>query len=145
MFQFAAPHSITALVFYALWAIALVLMVAADRTLIVLRGEARANSFTSGVPHGSESYWRINRAHLNTVENLPIFAVIVLSGWVVGMETLAFNRLALIVVVARIIQSAIHIASGSVAAVTSRFLAYAVQIACEIWMAALVLHQGGVY
>jgi uncharacterized MAPEG superfamily protein len=145
MSQFIAPYSIIALVFYALWALALVLMVAADRILLVIRGEARANSFSPGVPHGSESYWRINRAHLNTVENLPIFATIVLSGWVVGMETLTFNRLAVTVIVARIIQSAIHIASGSIPAVTLRFVAHAVQIACEIWMAALVLHQGGLF
>ncbi|HEX4160192.1 MAG TPA: MAPEG family protein [Rhizomicrobium sp.] len=145
MSQFIAPHSIIALIFYALWALVLVLMVAADRMLLVIRGDTRANSFTPGVPHGSESYWRINRAHLNTVENLPIFAATVLSGWVVGMETLTFNRLAVIVVVARIIQSVIHIASGSVPAVTLRFAAYAVQIVCEIWMAALVLHQGGLF
>jgi uncharacterized MAPEG superfamily protein len=145
MSQFAAPYSITALILYALWAVALVLMVAADRLLLVIRGEAPANSFSSGVPHGGESYWRINRAHLNTVENLPVFATIVLSGWVVGMETLTFNRLAVIVLVARIIQSVIHIASGSVAAVALRFTAYAAQIACEIWMAMLVLHQGGLF
>jgi uncharacterized MAPEG superfamily protein len=145
MSTFVAPHSITALVFYALWAIALVLMVAADRILLVIRGDARANSFTPGVPHGSDSYWRINRAHLNTIENLPIFATIVLSGWVVGMETLTFNRLAVIVLVARIVQSVIHIASGSVLAVSLRFAAYAVQIAGEIWMAMLVLHQGGLF
>jgi uncharacterized MAPEG superfamily protein len=145
MSQFVAPHSITALVLYALWAIALALMLAADRILLVVRGAARADSFTPGVPHGSDSYWRINRAQLNTVENLPIFAAIVLSGWVVGMETLTFNRLAVIIVVARIIQSAIHIASGSVLAVNLRFAAYAVQIAGEIWMATLVLHQGGFF
>ncbi len=145
MSQFIAPSSITSLIFYALWAMALVLMVAADRILLVIRGGARANSFTPGAPHGSESYWRINRAHLNTVENLPVFATIVLSGWVVGMETVTFNRLAVIVVVARVIQSAIHIASGSVPAVTLRFMVYAVQIACEIWMAVLVLHQGGLF
>jgi uncharacterized MAPEG superfamily protein len=145
MSQFVAPASVTALVFYALWAIALVLMVAGDRTLLVIRGQTRLNGFTSGVPHGSDSYWRINRAHLNTVENLPIFATIVLSGWVVGMESATFNRLATTVVVARIIQSIIHIASGSVPAVGLRFTAYAVQIACEIWMAALVLHEGGLY
>jgi uncharacterized MAPEG superfamily protein len=120
-------------------------MVAADRGLLVIRGEAKANSFTAGVPHGSESYWRINRAHLNTVENLPIFGAIVLAGWVVGMETLVFNRLAIAVLIARILQSAIHIASGSVPAVVFRFAAYAVQIVCEIWMAALVLQQGGLF
>src|SRR5579871_6886601 len=139
MSPFVAPHSITALIFYTLWAVVLVLMVAADRILLVLKGEARVNSFTSGVPHGNESYWRINRAHLNTVENLPMFAAIVLSGWVVGMETSTFNRLAVIVVGARILQSLIHLVSGSVAAVTSRFMAFAVQLVCEIWMAILVL------
>jgi uncharacterized MAPEG superfamily protein len=145
MSQFVAPQSIVALVLYALWAIALVLMVAADRVLMVIRGEAKANSFTPGVPHGSDSYWRINRAHLNTVENLPIFAAIVLSGWVVGMETASFNRLAIVVVVARIVQSAIHIASGSVVAITFRFTALAVQLICEIWMAILVLRAGGLF
>ncbi|HWY14054.1 MAG TPA: MAPEG family protein [Rhizomicrobium sp.] len=145
MSQFVAPQSIVALVLYALWAIALVLMVAADRVLMVIRGEAKANSFTPGVPHGSDSYWRINRAHLNTLENLPIFAAIVLCGWVVGMETATFNRLAMVVVVARIVQSAIHIASGSVAAITFRFTALAVQLICEIWMAILLLSAGGLF
>jgi uncharacterized MAPEG superfamily protein len=145
MSQFVAPQSIDALALYALWAIALVLMVAADRVLMVIRGQAKADSFTPGVPHGSDSYWRINRAHLNTVENLPIFAAIVLAGWVVGMETATFNRLAIVVVVARIVQSAIHIASGSVVAITFRFTALAVQLICEIWMAILVLRAGGLF
>ena len=145
MSPFVAPHSITALIFYALWAIALVLMVAADRSLLVLRGEAKLNSFASGVPHGGESYWRINRAQINTFENLPIFAAVVLSGWVVGMETATFNRLAVIVVVARVIQSVVHMASGASLAVGLRFTAYAVQLICLIWMSALVLHQGGLF
>jgi uncharacterized MAPEG superfamily protein len=112
---------------------------------MVIRGQAKADSFTPGVPHGSDSYWRINRAHLNTVENLPIFAAIVLAGWVVGMETATFNRLAIVVVVARIVQSAIHIASGSVVAITFRFTALAVQLICGIWMAILVLSAGGLF
>ncbi len=133
------PHSIIALIFYALWAIALVLMVAGDRVLQVMRGEARLTQFTPGVPHGSESYWRINRAHINTVENLPIFAAIVLSGWVAGMESHAFNLLAVIVVVARILQSVIHVLSGSALAIQARFAMLAVQIVCEVWMAVLIL------
>jgi uncharacterized MAPEG superfamily protein len=133
------PHSVIALIFYALWAIALVLMVAADRVLMVMRGEAKITSFTPGVPHGSDSYWRINRAHANACENLAIFAAIVLAGWVAGMETATFNLLAVIVVVARIVQSAIHIASGSAMAINLRFAALAVQFVCEVWMAVLIL------
>ena len=144
MSPFVAPHSVTALIAYALWALALVITLAIVRTTIVLRGRAKPNSFTAGIPHGGDAYWRLNRAHLNTLENLPIFAAIVLSGWVVGMETATFNRLAVIVILARIVQSFIHLASGSVAAVSFRFAAFAVQVVCEIWMALLVLQAGNV-
>jgi uncharacterized MAPEG superfamily protein len=137
----AIPHSIVALVFYALWAIALVLMVAGDRVLLVLKGDAKITSFSPGVPHGSDSYWRINRAHMNTIENLPIFAAVVLSGWAIGLETLMFNRLAVIVVCARVVQSVIHILSGSALAINLRFLAFGVQLACIVWMAVMILQQ----
>lgn len=144
MHAFVVP-SIAPLIFYCLWAIALVLMVGADRVLLVIRGEAKANSFTPGAPHGSDAYWRMNRAHVNTVENLPIFAAIVLSAYVVGQGSATFNLLANIVVCARIVQSLIHMVSGSVAAVALRFTAFGVQLVCEIWMAALILHSGGLF
>jgi uncharacterized MAPEG superfamily protein len=139
----AVPHSIVALVFYALWAVVLVLMVGGDRVLLVLKGDAKVTSFSPGVPHGSESYWRINRAHMNTVENLPIFAAVVLAGWAIGLETLMFNRLAVIVVCARVVQSVIHILSGSALAINLRFLAFGVQLVCIVWMAVMILQQAG--
>jgi hypothetical protein len=139
------PHSIIALIFYALWVYALVLMIAADRVLQVLKGEAKANSFTPGVPHGTDSYWRINRAHVNAAENLAIFAAIVLSGWAIGLENVMFNRLAVIVVCARVVQSLIHISSGSVLAVNLRFLAFGVQIVCQVGMAVMILRQAGLF
>jgi uncharacterized MAPEG superfamily protein len=139
MTEVTVPHSVIALVFYALWALALVLMIATDRVLLILKGQMKANAFASGIPHGTESYWRINRAHINTTENLAIFAAIVLAGWVAGMETATFNLLATIVVAARIVQSVIHILSGSVPATWVRTLAFAIQVICEIWMAVLIL------
>ena len=139
------PHSITALILYALWVLALVLMVAADRVLTVLKGEAQITSFTPGTPHGSDSYWRLNRAHMNAAENLAIFAVVVLSGWAIGLETVNFNRLGVIVVCARIVQSFIHIISGAAWAIYLRFAAYAVQIVCIVWMAVLILQQAGLF
>lgn len=138
------PESVIALVFYALWAIALVLMIAADRLLLVFRGQVKNNEFLAGVPHGNESYWRINRAHLNTVENLPIFAVLVLSAWVAGVEGHVFNLLATLVLVFRIIQSIIHIISGDQIATWFRTVSFAVQILCEIWMALMILQAAHV-
>ncbi|HEY2067979.1 MAG TPA: MAPEG family protein [Rhizomicrobium sp.] len=138
------PHSVIALVIYALWAIALALMVAADRTLMVMGGKAKLTDFTPGTQHGTESYWRINRAQANTAENLAIFAAIVLSGWVAGQESHLFNLLAVIVVIFRVIQSFIHMMSGSTFAIQMRFGAFAVQVVCEIWMAVLVLMTANV-
>ena len=138
------PESVIALVFYALWAIALVLMIAADRLLLIFRGQVKNNEFLSGVPHGNDSYWRINRAQMNTAENLPVFAVIVLAAWIAGTESHVFNLLAMVVLVFRIIQSIIHIVSGSQIATWFRTGAFAVQIVCEIWMALMILQSAQV-
>ena len=138
------PESVIALVFYALWAIALVLMIAIDRMLLIFRGQVKNNEFLSGVPHGNESYWRINRAQMNTVENLPIFAVIVLAAWIAGSESHLFNLLAMVVLVARIVQSIIHILSGDQIATWFRTGMFAMQIVCEIWMAVMILQAAGV-
>jgi uncharacterized MAPEG superfamily protein len=145
MTDIAVSNSIVALTFYALWAVVLVLMVAADRVLLVATGKAGIGDFTAGTKHGSDSYWRINRAHLNTLENLPIFGALVLAGWVAGLDTDTFNMLAVTVVVARVVQSLIHISSGSALAINFRFLALLVQIVCEIWMAVLIFHAAKVF
>jgi len=139
------PHSIIALTFYALWAIVLVVMIAADRALLVVTGKSAITEFTAGTKHGSDSYWRINRAHLNTLENLPIFAALVLAGWVAGLDTPTFNMLAVVIVAARVVQSLVHIASGSALAINFRFLALLVQIVCEVWMAVLIFHAAKVF
>jgi uncharacterized MAPEG superfamily protein len=139
------PESIVALVFYALWAIALVLTIAIDRLLLIFRGQVKNNEFLSGVPHGNEAYWRINRAHLNTVENLPVFAAIVLAAWVAGAESHLFNLLAMLVLAARIVQSIIHIMSGGQIATWFRTTMFAVQIVCEIWMAVMILQIAGIF
>jgi len=139
------PQSIIALVFYALWAIALVLMIAFDRLLLIVRGQVKNTEFLSGVPHGNDSYWRINRAQLNTVENLPIFAAIVLAAWVAGAESHLFNLLAMVVLVARIVQSIVHIISGGALATWLRTGMFAVQIICEIWMAVMILQAAEIF
>ena len=140
-----APTALIALILYALWAMLLVLSIAAVRVHQVLTGAAELNEFTAGVPHGQPGYWRLNRAHMNAMENLPIFATVVLTGWVADAVSPAFNALAVIVLVARASQSLIHIASESRAAVGLRFGAFAVQIVCEFWMAWLILASFGLF
>lgn len=139
-----APTALIALTLYAIWAMVLVLSVAAVRVHQVVVGGAKPDSFTAGIPHGPEPYWRLNRAHMNTIENLPIFATVVLAGWAAGAADSTFNVLAVIVVSARAIQSLIHISSGTVQAINLRFTAFAVQVVCQFWMAWLILEATGV-
>jgi uncharacterized MAPEG superfamily protein len=138
------PHSIIALVFYALWTIALVLMVGIERVVLIARGHIKTQDVTPGSPHGNAAYWRMNRAHMNATENLPVFAAIVLAGWIAGQESVLFNQLAMVVLVARIVQSLIHIASGSGLAIGFRFTAFGVQLVSLVWMAILILQTARV-
>ena len=52
--------------------IVLVTAIGAFRVLQVLTRKKAANEFPSGTPHGGDLYWRLNRAHMNTAENLPL-------------------------------------------------------------------------
>jgi uncharacterized MAPEG superfamily protein len=138
------PQSIIALVFFALWTIALVLMVGVERVVLIARGHIKTKDVTPGSPHGNAAYWRMNRAHMNAAENLAVFAAIVLAGWVAGQESHLFNQLAMVVLVARVVQSIIHIISGSGIAIGFRFTAFGVQLVSQIWMAILILQTARV-
>jgi uncharacterized MAPEG superfamily protein len=128
---------------FAAWAILLVLAIGTARTTQVLRGEKRSNEFPSGMQHGGELYWRLNRAHVNTVENLAVFATLVLVGTAVHVSTPAFERLPEVVLGARIVQSLVHISSGSPRAVNVRFTAFVVQLVCFGWMLLEILRTAG--
>jgi uncharacterized MAPEG superfamily protein len=113
---------------FAVWAIVLVLAVAVVRVARVLAGKQAANSFASGAPHGSDRYWRVNRAHMNCAENLPIFGAIVVTGHVAGLRAGAFATAAIVVIAARVVQSCVHIASNTSLAVNLRFSAFLTQL-----------------
>jgi uncharacterized MAPEG superfamily protein len=125
---------LVALLAFAAWALVLVLGILLMRGLMVLTRERRVNEFPSGQEHGGGFYWRLNRAHVNTLENLAVFAAIVLAGAGLGVSSPRLAQLAEIAVVARVLQSLFHVSSGSALAVSLRFSAFAVQLGCFAWM-----------
>lgn len=125
---------IVALLAYAAWAMLLVLGILSLRGLMILGKQRRINEFPSGQEHGGGFYWRLNRAHANTLENLPIFAAIVLGGAALGVSSPRLAQLAEIAVLARVLQSLFHVSSPSSLAVTLRFSAFGVQLGCFAWM-----------
>ena len=112
------------------WTLLLVLAIGAVRSAHVLRGEKQANEFPGGTQHGGDAYWRLNRAHLNATENLALFAAVVLTGTLAGVTTPLFSTLAQAYLAARVVQSIVHVSSGSARAVLLRFSAFAVQVCC---------------
>lgn len=130
---------LTALVIYALWAMALVVGIALWRIAMVAKEGADPTTFPAGQKHGPDQYWRLNRAHLNTLENLPIFAAIVLAGSLTGHVDGMFGTLAVVTLSARIIQSLLHISSNAPMVVNLRFASLLVQIVCQAWMASIIL------
>lgn len=131
--------ALVCLVLFALWAILLVGVVISWRTLLVLRGKKEANEFASGTPHGEDWYWRLNRAHMNAVETLPVFAAIVLGGYALGADGDDIATAAQVVLGARIVQTVLHVSSGSAMVVSVRFCAFATQLGAMAAIAWFVL------
>ena len=130
--------SLTCLLLFVAWTVALLLSVGALRVWRVQTGAARPGDFPASVPHGGGRYWRLNRAHLNCVEFLPLFAAVVLTGAVLGVEDDWVDRLAVAIVAARVGQSLTHVASAGGRAVQVRFTFFAVQVLSLIAMGVIV-------
>jgi hypothetical protein len=137
------PLPLLCLLGYAGWTMVLIVAVLSLRGLEVLAGRKRFNEFPGGVPHGGDAYWRLYRAHANVVENLPLFAVVVLVGTTLHVATPTFERLPAVALGARVVQSLAHVTSGSVPAVIIRFSAFAVQHVCFGWMIVEIVRSFG--
>jgi len=101
----------------------------------ILTGRARLNEFPADVPHGSDWYRRAMRAHANCVENLPVYAAIVVAIIASGVQSKTLDVLAIILLVARVFQTITHIAfEPTNTMVGVRFAFYFTQLVCLFWM-----------
>ena len=124
------PLPVWMLVGFAAWTILLLIAtIAVYRWSRILSGRARIASFRADHVEGSDWYRRAMRAHANCIENLPVFAAIVFGLYAGNVASGAVNALAVIVLVARVVQSLVHVCfvqSDLVVAV--RFAFFSVQI-----------------
>ena len=124
---------------FAGWTILLVVLVGAARIVEIVRGNKASNEFPSRVPHGGDRYWRMNRAHLNCVEYLPVFGALVLVAAAAGVPAGALALHSQVVLGARVVQSGAHISSGSVMAVNVRAGMLGVQLVAFVMMGLAIL------
>ena len=121
-----------ALVLFIAWTLALLVLMEAIRSWLVLTKQVPANGFRPDNENLSPFMQRLARAHLNCVEGLPIFGGLMIAALLTG-KTSVTDGLALWLVAARVVQSTIHLASTSEIAVTLRFTAFAAQMAIGVF------------
>ena len=117
----------TAVLGFALWTLILAFMVLNWRGIEMLRGK-RINSWgrNDGIPVPA-IVMRIQHAHLNCLENLPVFAVLVFAAAFMGKSAVV-DSLACYVLAARVAQSAAHLLGTSQPLVFVRATFYIAQV-----------------
>ena len=128
-----------ALLAFAVWTLLLLLgTIGVYRWSKILTGRVPISEWRADVPQGSEWYRRAMRAHMNCVENLPVFAAIVFCVTVAGAQGEVVDWLALGVIAARVCQSSVHLAFAPTNIVASvRFGFFLVQVLCMLALAAI--------
>ena len=126
--------SMQALIGFTAWTLLLVLLIFAWRGIaIVLKGRP-ADSWTRGkLVDDPALVKRIEHAHINCLENLPIFAVIVLAAAAMGKSAVT-DAWAGYVLYARIAQSLVHFVGVSHWLVMLRATFWAIQLVLFVVM-----------
>jgi uncharacterized MAPEG superfamily protein len=105
----------------------------------ILTGRASVAEWRADVPQGSDWYQRAMRAHMNCIENLPVYTAIVVALVATGLQSSTIDRLAIVMLAARVSQTLVHIVLTPTNAVSSvRFALYFVQAACMTAMGIIV-------
>jgi uncharacterized MAPEG superfamily protein len=133
--------SLWMLLAFAGWTLAVLLAgVGIYRWSLILTGRAQLVSFPGDAPHGAEAYRRAVRAHANCIESLPVFGAIVLVPAVAHLSPAHFGALAVATVVARVLQSLIHmLLATSNWMVGARFACFLAQVVTMIWMGVMIV------
>ena len=126
--------TLLALLGFICWSLFLLVLMEAIRSKLVLTGAVVANGFDPQNSTLSPFMQRLARAHANCVEGLPIFGGLMVVAVLAG-KTHVTDPLAYALLGARMVQSLIHLASTSPAAVTARFTAFAVQMGIAVYWA----------
>ena len=128
-----------ALLGFAAWTVVTLLAtVGVYRWSRILTGRVNISAWRPDLVQGSEWYQRAMRAHLNCVENLPVFAAIVYCATVADAGGALVSLLAVLVVAARVGQTTVHLAFVQTDTIVSvRFGFFLVQILSMLAMAVL--------
>ena len=122
---------------FAIWTVLLLFgSVGVYRWSRILTKRVQIKEFRADQIEGHDWYQRAMRAHANCIENLPIFTAIVFALYVADIGSETINRLSIVILIARILQSSVHVLFEQTNTVAMfRFIFYFIQIICFLWLA----------
>ncbi len=110
----------------------------------VLTGRVAIRDFRADQVMGEEWYRRAMRAHVNCIENLPVFGAIVFALHVSGVGGPVVDGLSVVVLVARIMQSLVHVSLEQTnAVVTVRFAFFFLQLISFLVLIIMIVRIAG--
>jgi uncharacterized MAPEG superfamily protein len=115
------------LTLFITWTLFLLVLMEARRSWLVTTRCVPANGFQPDNGNLSPFMQRLARAHANCVEGFPIFGGLLIVALVTDRAAIT-DPLAPWLMLARVVQSSIHLTSLSELAVTARFTAFAAQL-----------------
>ena len=137
------PIPVWMLLGFAAWTILLLTFtIGVYRWGLIFAGRAPINGFRADQPEGADWYKRAMRAHANCIENLPVFAAIVVALHVSGAGGPAADFASIGVLAARVMQSLVHVSVPQTSAVVAvRFSFLFVQLACFFAMILIIVEH----
>lgn len=130
---------ITALLLFIGWTLILALSYAGFRVPPILLGKKPANHWERGKSVDDPALLvRAKGAHLNCLENLPLFAALVLIG-VVTNQSAVVDSVAGIFIYARFGQSIVHLIGTSLPLILLRATLFIVQVAIMLYLTVSML------
>ena len=133
-----------ALLGFAMWTVILLLAtVGVYRWSRILTGRVPIREFRADQIEGEDWYRRAMRAHANCIENLPVFGAIVFALYVSGAGGAVIDLLSIAVLVARVMQSLVHVCFVQTNTVVSVRFAFFTQLVCFLSLAVIVVGRAG--
>ncbi|MCE2746091.1 MAG: MAPEG family protein [Burkholderiales bacterium] len=132
-------NAYTTVLLYAGWILLLALFYATPRIPQALLGQKRIDSWERGKESTDPMFLqRAKAAHLNSLENFPVFAGVVAMAGLMG-QIEAINGIAAFVLYARIAQSVVHISGTSFIQVFLRANFFLLQVFITLYMVYLLV------
>ena len=124
----------TAVLLYAVWTLLLPIVYASYRVPMIALGRRRADHWERGKPVDDlPILMRAKNAHLNCMENFPIFAAVVCIAALLGQSPIV-DAVAAYVLYARIAQGVAHLIGTSWPLVLLRGAFYAIQVVLILYV-----------